>query len=214
MGVFDFGMMPSVGDASFRCTTTTPPIALRQRGAEGSSPRIYASAKPAGPPKQCSLRARTPVLSAGRVRFLLSPPKRLDREGVPAEHSSESAHMSASSRSGLLAADRARARHVEPLLLREPASARDGKIPALLGLRSVPGHPDADLVRALRPEALERPTATTTGPHDGTAVVVESRGRRGGRSPQSCSFPVAISQFPAPRLKFPAPPQKIPCSAA
>jgi hypothetical protein len=79
--------------------------------------------------------------------------------------------------------------------------------PALLGLRSVTGHPDADLVRALRPEALERPTATTTGPHDGTAVVVESRGRRGGRSPRSCSFPVAISKFPAPHLKFPAPPQ-------
>jgi hypothetical protein len=57
--------------------------------------------------------------------------------------------------------------------------------PALLGLRSVPGHPDADLVRALRPEALERPIATTTGPHDGTAVVVESRGRPGGRSTRS-----------------------------
>jgi hypothetical protein len=38
LGVFDFGMMPSVGDGSFRCTTTTPPFALRQRGAEGPWP--------------------------------------------------------------------------------------------------------------------------------------------------------------------------------
>jgi hypothetical protein len=34
--------------AAFRCITTTPPIALRQRGAEGSSPQDYASAEPAG----------------------------------------------------------------------------------------------------------------------------------------------------------------------
>src|SRR5215207_8605029 len=38
LGVVDFGMMPSVGDGSSRCTTATPPFALRQRGSEGSSP--------------------------------------------------------------------------------------------------------------------------------------------------------------------------------
>ena len=148
---------------------------------------------------QSFLRIRPKILKA-----LPSQPQRLDREGVPAEHSSESAHMSASSRSGLLAADRARARHVEPLLLREPASARDGRPlpcsrcgPCPATLMPISSEPS-------RPEAPERPTATTTGPHDGTAVVVESRGRRGGRSPQSCSFTVAISKFPAPHLKFPA----------
>ena len=65
-----------------------------------------------------------------------------------AEHSSESAQTSASSRSGPW-------RPIEPALAMLRLCSFAGRQvpemadPALLGLRSVPGHPDADLVRAL-----------------------------------------------------------------
>src|SRR4051794_10000468 len=96
--------------AAFRCTTTTPPFALRQRGAGGLlalglTPRLN---QPATKAMLASRAKASPFCGPGQI-FALLPPKRPDREGVlRAEHSAESAHASSSSRSP--DADLARAR--------------------------------------------------------------------------------------------------------
>jgi hypothetical protein len=69
--------------AAFRCTTTTPPIALRQRGAEGSSPRDLSLGR-TGRDNDSNARFEKEgqsFLRAARI-FGLSQPKRLDGEGV------------------------------------------------------------------------------------------------------------------------------------
>src|SRR4051812_26781885 len=82
--------------AAFRCTITTPPIALRQRGAEGSSalgltPRLNQPATKA----MLASRAKASPFCGPRQIFALLPPKRPDREGVLR---GELAHASPSSR--------------------------------------------------------------------------------------------------------------------
>src|SRR4051794_5773184 len=87
--------------AAFRCTTTTPPFALRQRGAGGLlalglTPRLN---QPAIKAMLASRAKASPFCGPGQI-FALLPPKRPDREGVlRGEHSAESAH--ASRRAGL-----------------------------------------------------------------------------------------------------------------
>src|SRR5687767_11355647 len=54
--------------AAFRCTTTTPPIALRQRGAEGSLAQLlWPRLNRPGQRQQCSVGEGRPVLSGGWI---------------------------------------------------------------------------------------------------------------------------------------------------
>src|SRR5829696_7982839 len=57
--------------AASAATTATPPFASRQRGGEGLlALKSLASARPAGPRQQRSLREPKPVLSAGKSKIL------------------------------------------------------------------------------------------------------------------------------------------------
>jgi hypothetical protein len=75
-GVVDFSMMPSVGDGSVGCTTTTPPVASRQRGSEGLFtlrlwPRLNLPGNDSNAPfaseRQSFLRRRSKILRALRM---------------------------------------------------------------------------------------------------------------------------------------------------
>src|SRR5215203_2449495 len=59
--------------AASAATAATPPFASRQRGGEGLfALKSLASAQPAGPRQQRSVREPKPVLSAGKSRLLQS----------------------------------------------------------------------------------------------------------------------------------------------
>ena len=70
--VFDFGMMPSVAvHGGTRRHHRDPAIRLSAAGWEGIfALKSLASAQPAGPRQQRSLRERKPVLSAGKSKIL------------------------------------------------------------------------------------------------------------------------------------------------
>src|SRR5918995_6310913 len=104
LGVFDFGMMPSVGDGSVPLHHQDPASRLAAAGcgglsAQGLKPRLYQP----GHHSHRSVGRRTPVLSADQAEdssALPSQPQRLDGKACcGASISAESAHASPSSRS-------------------------------------------------------------------------------------------------------------------